>query len=79
VTRGGVDWEPNKSLGEKLTYLPNQTQRVSLLTRPRPHNYREVSDPRNSVRNKISVDAPISASKTEITDTMATKICCSGK
>jgi hypothetical protein len=33
-----------------LTYVPNQTQHTSLLTRPRPHSYRKAISPWNQVR-----------------------------
>jgi hypothetical protein len=37
--RGGGEWEPIEILYENLAYVPNQTQRSSLLTRPRPLSY----------------------------------------
>jgi hypothetical protein len=42
---------PIKILYQNLRYVPNQTQHTSLLTRPRPHSYREAIDPRNQIRN----------------------------
>jgi hypothetical protein len=35
----GGEWEPIKIPLENLAYVPNQTQRASLLARSRPHSY----------------------------------------
>jgi hypothetical protein len=50
ATRGGSEWEPIKILHQNLAYVTNQTQRISLLSRPRPHRYWIVIGSRNRVR-----------------------------
>jgi hypothetical protein len=47
---GGGECEPIKIHRENLAYVPNLSQRASLLARPRPHNYRKAIDPQNRVR-----------------------------
>jgi hypothetical protein len=51
IQRGG-EWEPIKISHRNLTYIPSQTRRPSLLTRPGPHSYRTAIDHRNRVRNR---------------------------
>jgi hypothetical protein len=46
----GGEWELIKILHRNLAYVSNRTQRVSLLTRSRPHSYRQAIGPRNLVR-----------------------------
>jgi hypothetical protein len=54
---GGGEWVPNK-IPERNLACPKLTQRASLLTRSRPHNYRQAIGPRNRVReNEISAEA----------------------
>jgi hypothetical protein len=75
----GVNESIFKILQQNLTYVKNQTQRASLITRPKPHNYIEAIGPQNWVRNKIRADAQNNVSKAEMSDTTATKNCGSGK
>jgi hypothetical protein len=57
LRRGGGEWVPNK-IPERNLACPKLTQRASLLTRSRPHNYRQAIGPRNRVReNEISAEA----------------------
>jgi hypothetical protein len=51
VTREGGVWEPIKIPQRNLTYIPNQTRCVSLLTRSRPRSYRKATSPWNRVRD----------------------------
>jgi hypothetical protein len=46
VTRWG-EWEPIKIPLRNVAYIPNSTQRPSLLTQPRPHSYSQAISPRN--------------------------------
>jgi hypothetical protein len=63
ATRGG-EWEPIKISRGNLTYVLNLTQSVSLLTRSKPHSYRQPIDPRNQVReNEILAESQPGASK----------------
>jgi hypothetical protein len=63
VTRGG-EWEPIKIRRGNLAYVPNSTQRASLLARPRPHSYQRAIGPQNRVNNlKSQRKVRISASK----------------
>jgi hypothetical protein len=48
---GGGEWEPIKIPRGNLAYIPNQTQRASLLTWPMPRSCRRAIGPRNPVRN----------------------------
>jgi hypothetical protein len=41
----------NQNSSPKLGLCPKQTQRASLLTRPRPHSYRRANGPRNGARD----------------------------
>jgi hypothetical protein len=47
---GGVEWEPIKIHHENSAYVLNLSQHASLLTRSRPHSYRQAIGPRNQVR-----------------------------
>jgi hypothetical protein len=46
----GGEWESIKIPWGNSGYVPKLTQRPSLLTRPRPHSYRETIGPRNWIR-----------------------------
>jgi hypothetical protein len=48
--RGG-EWEPIKNSRGNLAYVPNQTQRASLLTRSRARSYWKATSPQTWVRN----------------------------
>jgi hypothetical protein len=50
----GVEWELIKIPHGNSVYVPNQAQRASLLTQPRPHSYRKAIDHWNRVRRKDS-------------------------
>jgi hypothetical protein len=47
----GGEREPIKILRRNSAYVPNLTQHTSLLTRSRPHSYRQAISPRNRARN----------------------------
>jgi hypothetical protein len=47
----GGEWESIKIFRGNMTYIPNQTKRVSLLTRSRPHSYQKTIGPQDRVRN----------------------------
>jgi hypothetical protein len=72
ATRGG-EWEPIKILCENFSYVPNSTWRASLLTRPRPHSYRQTIVPQNRVsetethrnHNKIQVKPQVETMMTK--------------
>jgi hypothetical protein len=49
---GGVNGSQFKIPDKNLAYVPNQTQRASLLTWPRSHSYLKVVGPQNQVRNR---------------------------
>jgi hypothetical protein len=58
----GGEWESIKIPQGNSAYVPNQTQRASLLTRPRPHSYRKANGTQNRARElekqrKATIDA----------------------
>jgi hypothetical protein len=64
ATGGGGEWEPIKILYENLAYVPNLTQRASLLPRSRSHSYRQSIGPWNRVRElELQRKAQIGVSK----------------
>jgi hypothetical protein len=64
ATGGGGEYEPIKILYENLAYVPNLTQRASLLPRSRPHSYRQSIGPWNRVRElELQRKAQIGVSK----------------
>jgi hypothetical protein len=59
----GGEWEPIKILYKNLVYVPKQTQHSSLLTRSRPHSYRRTISPWHEVKNKITAETQLGASR----------------
>jgi hypothetical protein len=45
------EWESIKKISENLTFVPNQIQHTSVLTRSRPTSYEKAIDRQNRVRN----------------------------
>jgi hypothetical protein len=49
MIRGGNEWKSIKIPQRNLAYITNSIRHVSLLTRSRPHSYRETIGPQNRV------------------------------
>jgi hypothetical protein len=64
ATRGGGEWESIKISRGNLSYVPNQTQCISLSTWSIPRSYERATSPQNRVRKpRITAEAQDEASK----------------